>query len=370
MLKHRSFKIDKFLKAVDNKLSSQYFLIKHNIRMPEDINYNDDSFDKLWNGILEDKRVIIEEELHHINDTSEKARDCLELVCREFKIEKTEDETPESTSMRVFLHSEDAFNMAFDAYLYYVLSEKISRHKFQNVKPDFNSKKVSKFKSLVEQYFKDCGKSGHCNIRHWNEGDMYIFLIARGDFMKTHMVFDDTKGKPGINTFRPAKEDMLAFNIKNSVLSIGISSHGEDDKNKYLEMFASAFMDLSKLDSSTVNNSLVDIDPIKKRTFNYKGNEHIEVVKLTEVNAKLQGGALRLSIRSNDLENTIQGFGLASDTAEYVSVKLKFMIKREGKKSKAMAVIIRPPENSKIPQKKEKQIIEAYLREQGVLLDC
>lgn len=36
---------------------------------------------------------------------------------------------------------------------------------------------------------------------------------------------------------------------------------------------------------------------------------------------------------------------------------------------KGFEVIIRPPENSKIPQKKEKQIIEAYLREQGVLLE-
>jgi hypothetical protein len=45
-------------------------------------------------------------------------------------------------------------------------------------------------------------------------------------------------------------------------------------------------------------------------------------------------------------------------------------MKREGKKSKPITVELRPPENSKIPQKKEKQIIEQYLYEQGVLLEC
>ena len=55
--------------------------------------------------------------------------------------------------------------------------------------------------------------------------------------------------------------------------------------------------------------------------------------------------------------------------AEFVSAKLKFLVKRDGKKSKSFTVEIKPPENSKIPQKKEKQIIEDYLKEQGVLLE-
>lgn len=45
MIKHCSFKIDKFLKAIDAQLRNQYFS-KYNITLPTDVNFADDSFDK------------------------------------------------------------------------------------------------------------------------------------------------------------------------------------------------------------------------------------------------------------------------------------------------------------------------------------
>ncbi len=60
---------------------------------------------------------------------------------------------------------------------------------------------------------------------------------------------------------------------------------------------------------------------------------------------------------------------MGSEDTEYLSAKLNFFIKREGKKSKRIGVLINPPENSKVPEKKEKKIIEDYLREQRVLLE-
>lgn len=368
MAKHRSFKIDKFLGSVESELRAQYFS-HHTIFIPSTLNFDDDSFDDFWDGIDEAKRVEIEEELHCINDTADQARDCLENACREFKIQKEDDETSETTAMRVFLHSEDAFSLAFDAYLYYVMSEKLSHHKFQNVSPNFSDVKVERFKAAVEQHFKDCGKSDNCAIRKRQDGSKHVFFIARGDHMKTHLVFDDQQGKPGIKSFRPAKEDMLVFDTRNNILSLNLSGRNDDDKKKYLEMFGQAFLGLTEIDDSTLNNSLIDLDPIKRRTFNFGGNEHIEAVKLTEVNARLRGGGLRLVLRSHDLSG-IQGYGIGADgTAEFTSVKLKFLMKREGRKSKTITVEIRPPESSKIPQKKEKQIIEQYLHDQGVLLE-
>ncbi len=187
--------------------------------------------------------------------------------------------------------------------------------------------------------------------------------------MRTHMVFNDQHGKPDIKSFRPAKEDMLGYNTSNKVLSMSLSGRSDDDKKKYIEIFGNSFLGLSQIDNSTLNNSLVDIEPIKKRTFNFNGNDKIESVKLVEVNAKVGNGAMRLIVKSNNLADT-KGYGIGADgNAEFVSAKLKFFIKRDGKKSKGYVVDIRPPENSKNPQKKEKQIIEAYLRKQGVLLE-
>jgi len=369
MAKHRSFKLDKFLKAVDPLLRGQYFT-KHGVTFPDNINFNDDSLDNFWETIPEANRVEIEEQLHCVNDIADQARDCLEQACRDFGIQKQANELPETTAMRVFLHdNEEAYGVAFDAYLYYILSERVTRHKFQNATLTFDDGRKVQFKTAVEQHFLDSGKGTHCAIRHRIDGDKHILLIARGDFMKTHLIFDDQQNKPDIRSFRPAKEDMLVFDKNNNILSMSLSGHSDDDKEKYLEMFGNTFLGVTQIDNSTVNNSLVDLDPIKNRTFNFGGNEQVESVKLTEINAKLRGGAMRLILKSNDLAG-VQGYGVGSDgAAEFVSAKLKFFIKREGKKSKGFVVEVRQSGNSKIPQKKEKQIIEDYLREQGVLLE-
>lgn len=367
MAKHRSFKLDKFLKSVDPGLRARYFK-KYNLTFPTDISFDDDSLDDFLESIVEDKRAEIEDELQCINDIADEARDCLEQACQEFAIKKQDDETSETTAMRVFLKGDDAFALALDAYLYCVLSEKLSHHKFKTGTAKFSEAPINKFKTAVEVFFKECGKSDHCAIRHRVDGKKHILLIARGDFMRTHLVFDDQKGKTDVKSFRPAKEDMLVYNTENSVLSMCLSGRSDDEKRKYLEMFGGTFLGLTQIDASTLNNSLVDIDPIKKRTFDFNGNEQIEAVKLIEVNAKVANGAVRLIVKSNNLTDT-KGYGIGADgNAEFVSAKLKFFIKREGKKSKGYVVEIRPPENSKIPQKKEKQIIESYLREQGVLL--
>lgn len=368
MAKHRSFKLDKFLKAVDQGLRTEYFK-KYDLTFPSEINFDDDSLDKFWETIPEEKRAEIEEKLHWINDTSDQTRDCLEQACQQFSIDKKENETSETTAMRVFLKGEEAFSVAFDQYLYLVLSEKLSHHKFQNGTPNFTDGQLPQFKTAVEAYFKESGKSDNCDIRLRQDGDKHILLIGHGDFPRTHLIFDEQKKKPDIKVLCPLKEDMLVYNTTNHVLSMSLSSRSDDDKKKYLEMFGSAFLGVAKIDDSTLNKSLVDIAPIKNRTFNFNGNDKIESVKLVEVNAKVGNGAVRLIVKSNNLADT-KGYGIGADgNAEYVSAKLKFFIKRDGKKSKGFEVIIRPPENSKIPQKKEKQIIEAYLREQGVLLE-
>lgn len=367
MAKHRSFTLDKFLKAVAPEQRNEYFSRK-GIAFPEKIDFDDDEFDNFWGGLEEAGRAVIEEELQCINDTADTARDCLQRAVEEFDILTEEDETSETTAMRVFLHSEEAFSYTFDFWLYYhIISEKLSHHKFQNVKTDFSKPRIALFRTSVERYFNDCGKSEHCDVRYRTDGDRQILLVARGDFMKTHLVFDEEKGKPDVRSFRPAMEDMLVFNKSNNVLSLSIRSRRDEDKKKYIEMFGNAFLGIDKIDGSTLNDSLVDLDPIRNRSFSYEGNEHIEGIHLTEIRARV--GGLDLTLRGNNLSGRLQSFGLGSDGTEYLSAKLKFLIKREGKKSKQIRVEIKPPENSKVPEKKEKTVIEDYLREQRVLLE-
>jgi len=367
MARHRSFKIDKFVKAVDDSLLRTYFSQKHNITVSAEIRFNDDTFDGFWDGLGEDQRAVIEEELHCINDIADRARNYLQLAIREFSIPRNDDESSETTAMRVFLHSNEAFYAAFDFYLYIVYSEKLSHHKFATGTADFSAPKVQQFKTAVEQYFKDNDKSQNCAIRKRVDGDKHIILIARGDFMQTHLVFEG--GKVEIKSFRPAKEDMLVYDTRTSVLSINISGRSAEDKKKYIEIFGNTIMGLAEIDEGAFNNTLVILDPIKNNTFNYGGNEYVESIKLTEVRVRQRGAApIKLTVNSSDVTQIFSQYHISSDGTEFVSAKLKFLIKRAGKKSKQFTVEVKPPENTKVPEKHEKKIIEDYLRAQGVLL--
>ena len=185
--------------------------------------------------------------------------------------------------------------------------------------------------------------------------------------MKTHLIFESSKVE--IKSFRPAKEDMLVFDSNNCVLSVNTSSRSDTDKKKYIEIFGNTILGMDQIDESTFNNTLVVLDPIKDGSFDYSGNDDVESVHLTEVKVKCRGTqVIRMAIGCGNVTQALSDLPMSLQDAEYVSAKLRFYIKRSGKKSKSITVEIKPPENTKLPEKAEKGIIEAYLRNNGVLL--
>ncbi|MCP3659155.1 MAG: hypothetical protein GY830_02085 [Bacteroidetes bacterium] len=69
MAKHRSFTLEKFIKATEDALLKQYFE-QWQISVSDDLVFDGgDGFDTFWKGIDEAKRVEIDDQLHCINDT-------------------------------------------------------------------------------------------------------------------------------------------------------------------------------------------------------------------------------------------------------------------------------------------------------------
>lgn len=367
MAKHRSFKLDKFIRSLEDGLLKRYFSEWRKIAVPQEPKFDEGSFDKFWIGLNEKDQAEIEEELQCINDIADRSRGYLEDAIQDYSIEKMDTDSSATVAMRVFLHSEEAFSKSFDHYLYVVYSEKLSHHKFYQGSADFTPPKVAQFKSEVIHYFSECGKSENCDIRERSEGDKYILLIARGDFIDTHLIFDG--GKMKIASFRPAREDMLVFDPSTSILSVNVGAYSDKEKDKYIELFGKTIMGLSEIDERTKTGTVVILDPIKNNSFKYDGNEYITAVKLTEVRVKQSGaGPIKLSVNSNDVTQLFTRYGLSSVGTDFVSAKLRFEIKRDGKNPKKITVEIKPPENTKVPEKAEKKIIEDYLRDQKVLL--
>jgi len=367
MAKHRSFKIEKFVKGVDNDLLKTYFN-RQNISVPDGFVFDRNNIHDFLDGISDEgKRSYIEEELQCINDIADRARGYLEQAKREYNIAVQDDEPSETTAMRVFLHSEEAFSLALDFYLYIVYSEKLSHHKFEHNNCNFAEDRVAQLKTAIVQHFKDTGKSEHCDIRYRTHNGKHIVLIAHGEFMKTHLIFE--KGKVGIQSFRPAREDMLVFDTRNCVLSVNAGGWSEADKKRYIEIFGNAILGIDQVPDATFNNTLVVLDPIKNSTFSYSGNNDVESVLLTEAKVKCRGAkVIKVTINCGDVRQAFSDLGISMQDAEYISAKLRFNIKRGGKKPKSITVEIKPPENTKLPEKAEKGIIESYLRDNGVLL--
>lgn len=367
MAKHRSFKLEKFVKGVNNDLLKEYFT-RNDVQVTEGFVFDKDNIHDFLDGIDDDgKRSYIEEELQCINDIADRARNYLERAIREYSIAVQDDEPSETTAMRVFLHSEEAFSLAYDFYLFVVYSEKLSHHKFDHNNCNFEDDRVARLKNAIEQHFKETGKSENCDVRWRKQGDRHVVLIAHGDFMKTHLIFD--KGKVEIDSFRPAKEDMLVFDSRNCVLSINTSGRGDADKKRYIEIFGDAILGMDQIDESTFNNTLVVLDPIKNGSFDYSGNDNVESVLLTEARVKCRGSReYKVTVNSGDVRQAFSEMNLSMQDVEFVSVKLRFYIKRSGKKSKSVTVEVKPPENTKLPERAEKGIIESYLRDNGVLL--
>lgn len=367
MAKHRSFKMDKFIMSVEDELLRRYFSEVRGITVPPEAKFDEESFDKFWNGLSKKDQAEIEEELQCINDVADRSRGYLEDAIHDYSIPRTDTDSPATVAMRVFLRGEDAFSKSFDHYLYVVYSEKLSHHKFYQGVADFTATKVAEFKSEVIRYFKECGKSENCDIRERFEGGKHILLVARGDFMDTHLVFEG--GKMKIASFRPAREDMLVFDPVTSLLSINVGAYSDNEKIKYIEIFGKTIMGLSEIDERTKNDTIVILDPIKNNTFEYGGNGHVEAVKLTEVRVKQKGVApIKLTVNYNDVTRLFSRYNLSSDGTEFLSAKLRFTVKREGKKPKNITVEIKPPKNTEVPEKAEKKIIEDYLRDQGIFL--
>ena len=367
MAKHRSFKLEKFVTGVSNDLLKAYFTRK-NVPVADGFVFDRNNIHDFLDGISDDeKRTYIEEELQCINDIADRARGYLEQAKRQYNITTQDNEPSETTAMRVFLHSEEAFSLAFDFYLYVVYSEKLSHHKFDHNNCNFADDRVAQLKTAIEQHFKDTGKSENCAIRYRTHNGKHIILIAHGDYMKTHLIFND--GKVDIQSYRPAREDMLVFDTRNCVLSVNAGGWSEADKKKYIEIFGSAILGMDQVPEATFNNTLVVLDPIKNGTFSYAGNNDVESVDLTEVKVKCRGTKIiKVTINCGDVRQAFSDLNISMQDAEYVSAKLRFYIKRSGKKAKSITVEIKPPENTKLPEKAEKGIIEAYLRDNGVLL--
>lgn len=212
---HQWFSFDRFIKTVGSALLKQYFE-GHNVDVPVKVDINDpDEARQLIDGCDEEKRNIVNEELHRINDLAIRQIEKVMEVIKKYNIDYVEGEKPATSSMRVyFCKDRDAFDELYDYYLFDIYSERLYYYRFDGTQYKFSEKdldgKVDKFQAEMESHFKLNGKGDDCIIRKGKEGDEHFFIVIRGDCMKTDYEFLKKKVLP--LTYRQAKQGMIVFN--------------------------------------------------------------------------------------------------------------------------------------------------------------
>ncbi|MBU1863427.1 MAG: hypothetical protein KKH94_07200 [Candidatus Omnitrophica bacterium] len=363
MSKHKPFSFDKFTSAVKDDLLKS-FLAEEGVAVAEGKDLTPSYVSKQLDALNDkNKKLDIMECMHSINDIADHTMEALIQVVNKHELKCEEDETPESTAMRVYLFQRLEFEIIHDQFLMELYAENMNHFSFENCGAAFDLEKIGQFRQRVEQYYRDRGKSENCVIRERSDNDKHCFFIARGDYMKTQTIFEDKQLK--YTSFRPGKEDMLLFDKVKSVLSIKSSGRGLEERHTYIDLFGTTILGLKEIPQETYEKTLVVVNPVREQLF-YGGNKDISTVKLVQVSLRqISNPRVKMILKSDDVFQTLDDMELSLNDFNLLSAKLKFFFHEN---RRPVTVEINPPGNTKIKKRREKEIIENYLREKHVLL--
>jgi len=369
MARHRGFTRKKFVDAVGFDFAGEYMSARIGFEGSHD-EFTEEVVDEILQQQDEITRKRIGEELHCINDVAEKGMDYLERAYAEYEVPFNDEWPRERLAMYLFLRNREAFGTAYDCYVWRTVANSMSHHQFTDVQPAFDQANVDAFAESIRQYYEQQAKGHGCRVRHYQgDDDTHVILVARGDYLQTQLIWDHDDVTTTI--VRPAKEDVLCFSLRNSVLSLKTSGRSWAERENYIRTFGQSILGLAEIDPEVFHSTAVSLEPIRNGSFNYWGNEQIKWVMLTEVQMLVSGSRdTKVRLNCSDLVTAIRddlpGFGLMNGTLH--SVKLKFKINCEGASSRPLTVEIRPPDRTELNRKREVEIVEAYLRQNGVLL--
>jgi len=365
---HRGFTRKKFLDAIPLDLLRRY-LANQGALTIADGDTIEEAVDRFLQGLDEETRQGIDEEFHCINDIADRGMDYLQRACQAHGVAADPEWTREHVAMYLFLEYPRAFQMAYDFYVWRTAANSMSHHQFSKAKAKFNGARLDALMGAMEAFFQKQAKGERCKMRHYLEGGLHLLLVARGDHLQTQLVWE--RGEVRTTFFRPAKEDVLQFNPKNSVLSIRTAGRGTAERDQYIDAFGRHVLQKTQLELRLFTNTTVSLEPIRNGSFDYEGNETIRWIKLVEVGMRLRGATdLVMKLRSDDLRATFREDlpGIRLTDGELQFAKLKFMLGNEGSAVHPQTVEIRPPSYTKLNRRRDVAVVEAYLRKQGVLL--
>jgi hypothetical protein len=367
---HRNLNLKAFIAAIDPLLVEEYFvsrvpeeeLIPYLRSMGMDYGYVKD----LMANLKDDQRKgKIGGELKQMRDLGKRAMDTMVRVATANGIPLQEDEPPQQLAMRLFLKHNRVFEHAWTLYCYdnskTNLYERYVPRDSININPEDGD--IEAFRSQIWDFFNKQAK-GNSLVKQFDEKDQIALMIVHGSYIKTiaRWVADEVI----IDTYRPAFEDVALYDKARSVLKIRAS---RKDQQQYYESFAKCILGIPEPEQSEENN-VYSLHPLEDKTFNWKGNEQISSIKVLEVHLKIpESTEPFIIVKSADVKKTFEEDleDIDFSSGQVLYVKFEFIIETD-KGSENAIFIINPPAVSDLTRSNHRDIISAYLKENGVLL--
>lgn len=367
--RHRGFTRRRFLFSVGLELVNEH-LASHGVA-PTDSLDDEKRVDLFLDGLPPEVRWMVEEDWHCLNDIADQGMDYLGWAARRHGV-KLEPDTPRARiAIELYLRHQHVYAEAYDLYVWRTASNMLVHLQFadadESLPTTVDASAQERLRAVVEKYFRDRVQGNACRIRHYSQDGVEVFLIARGDYLQTHMAWK--QGQPQPQFMNPAMEDVLQYNPASRVLSLKTAGRSSEDRDFYIQAFAEEILGRPEHVPIATNNT-VTLEPLRSGDFNFAGNQSIERVVLASVNARVTGALpMTLKVGSADVVRSLTRLGVRLADCELKSVKLNFYLRRGDSASrKPVSVVITPPERTELNRHRDTTVVEAYLREQGVLL--
>lgn len=367
--RHRGFTRRRFLFSVGLELVNEH-LATHGVG-PTDSLDDEEQLDQFLGGLSPEVRWMVEEDWHCFNDIADQGMDYLGWAAHRHQV-KLDPGTPRARiAVELYLRHQDVYAEAYDLYVWRTASNMLVHLQFadadQSLPTTVDASAQERLKKAVEKYFRDRVQGDACRIRHYSEDGVEVFLIARGDYLQTHMAWKE--GQPQPQFMNPAMEDVLQYNPASRVLSLKTAGRSSDERDFYVQAFAENILGRPE-HVPTATSHTVTLEPLRSGDFSFAGNQAIERIVLASINARVTGALpMTLKVGSPDVMRSVARLGVRLADCELKSVKLNFYLRQGDNVSrKPVSVVVTPPERTELNRRRDATVVEAYLREQGVLL--
>ena len=228
------------------------------------------------------------------------------------------------------------------------------------------TRNLDAFPAEVREWLLGLSGSGEAIVTSCDERDSSVILIRRGSHARTVARWRTVELR--ILSFQPADRAILTHDRKRKILAIRARPPRARDRR--LCRLADRIMGTGSTLSRKAPDGLYSLDPLQKGTFNWDGNEKVRGIVLTRVCLLVPGATeAYLTVSSGDVRRTLQEEipQLSVEGGELVYARFRFTLEIGGGNPQ-VSFTIRPPEMSDLPQKRHRNVISEFLREQGVKL--